>query len=154
MAPLGHWRIEQAWRSLPSADQHLLKLLEGGRIRSELCARAVDGAVRLSLVTLNRKFRPRHKLLQFSKPVSERRGCAPSMPDSRQKSPDCQPRPACYLSGLAFGEEHHESMITFDNLFVNRHRRVAQIRIINNSGPVPGAPPSPGSCFSGEGWGN
>ena len=65
VTPVGNWRLEQAWRSLPRADQHLLKFVEGGRIGSELCTRAVDGAVRSSLVILNVTFRPRHKLLQF-----------------------------------------------------------------------------------------
>jgi hypothetical protein len=64
VVPVGNRRLEQAWRPLPSAGEYLLEFLEGGRIRGELLKRAVNGAVRSSLVILNITFRPRHKLLQ------------------------------------------------------------------------------------------
>jgi hypothetical protein len=65
VTPFANGSLEQARRAFPRADQHLVKFLEGKRIGSELRTRAVNGAVRLSPVILNRKFRPRHKLLQI-----------------------------------------------------------------------------------------
>jgi len=73
MALVVDWRLEQSWRSGASTDQELLELCESRWIRGEAIAGAMNGAIRPLPVILNIAFRPGHKLLQFSKPVRERR---------------------------------------------------------------------------------
>jgi hypothetical protein len=96
VTPVGNGRVEQAWRSPSSATQQLAKSFKEGRIGGELRTHTVNCAVRSPLVILNETLRPRHKVLQFSKPVSKRHEQAAPTLDSKQRGPDLPSRPACF----------------------------------------------------------
>jgi hypothetical protein len=95
--------------------QQLMEFFEDRRIEGELRAGAMNGAVGSPLVALNTKFRPRHDVLLFAKPLSERHWNAPQTWDKNNGAATA----GCglpVLSGLAKREEHHGVMIAHSTM--------------------------------------
>lgn len=112
MVPFDDWRFEQARRTLSGTLQNLVKLLQGLRIQSQFRVGMMDGAVRAPPLIPNKMFRPRHKLLLFSKTGERAARIRAAKPHTKTKRPATAGRgPPVFLSGLDNREEHHPLMI-------------------------------------------
>lgn len=76
-------RFKQACGPVPDAVQHLMEFFQAVRIEYQLRVSTVDGAVRASPLIPNKTFRPRHRLLLFSKPLGKRHKGEPRVTNAK-----------------------------------------------------------------------